>query len=275
MPDSPTLPLRPQGEIPLLGFGTYPMKGDECRRAVETALDCGYRHLDTADAYGNHDAVGAALQSAAVPREQIFLTTKVMRDKLRYEQVIEVAERSLRELQTDYLDLFLVHWPNNEIPMEETFRAMARLIEEGKIRACGVSNFTVSRLDRALALDLGPISVNQVEYHPFLNQKDLHRFCTERGVALTAYSPLAQGKIAGDPTLEEIAQKYGKSPAQVTLRWLLQRGIVAIPKASSRPHIEANLNILDFELSSEDFRRIDNRERWERLITWDVADFDD
>lgn len=271
----PTRPLKPQGEIPLMGFGTYPMKGDECRQAVETALECGYRHLDTADAYGNHDAVAEAVAASGVPREELFLTSKIMRDRLRHDEFLRAGDRILKELRTDYLDLLLIHWPNNEIPMEETLRAMARLLDEGKIRAAGVSNFTVKRLGRALALDLAPISVNQVEYHPFLNQKGLHRFCEENGVVVTAYSPLAQGKVAEDPTLQRIAERLGRTASQVTLRWLFQRGIVAIPKASSRKHAESNLGVLDFELSLDDFNAIDNLGRWERLITWDVADFDE
>jgi diketogulonate reductase-like aldo/keto reductase len=274
MTDIPNVSLNPQGEMPMLGFGTYPMKGEESRRAVEIALECGYRHLDTALAYDNHIPVGEGMKASGVPREAIFLTTKVMRDRLHYPDVLRACEQSLKELQTDYLDQFLVHWPNNDIPMEETFRAMAELIERGLIRTCGVSNFTASRLKKAIALGLAPISVNQVEYHPFLNQKDLHRFCVEMGVVVTAYSPLAQGKIAGDELLESIGRKYGKSAAQITLRWLLQRGIVSIPKSASRERIEGNLEIFDFELSPDDFTAIDDRDIWKRLINWDVADFD-
>src|SRR5262249_14926988 len=154
------------------------------------------------------------------------------------------------------------------------FRAMARLIEDGRIRACGVSNFTASRLDRALKLGIAPIAVNQVEYHPFLNQKDLDRFCKDKGVVPTAYSPLAKGKVPDDPLLNSIAGKYGKTPAQITLRWLFEREIVAIPKSSSRERIETNFRILDFELDPDDFEAIDNTGRWERLINWDVAEFD-
>jgi diketogulonate reductase-like aldo/keto reductase len=270
----PTLPLKPQGEIPILGFGTYPMKGEECQKAVETALEEGYRHLDTADNYGNQEAVGAAIQNSGVGRGELFVTTKVPRERLRHDDVIRTCENSLRELRTDYLDLFLVHWPNNDIPMEETFRAMARLIEGGQIRAFGVSNFTASRLEKALALEIAPISMNQVEYHPLLNQKDLHRFCEENGVALTAYSPLAQGKIADEPAVQEVARRVGKTPGQVTLRWLLQRGIIAIPKASSRGHIRENLEVFDFELSPEDFQAMDNINKWVRLINWEVAEFE-
>jgi diketogulonate reductase-like aldo/keto reductase len=270
----PALPLAPQGSIPLLGFGTFPMKGDECRQAVRTALECGYRHIDAADAYGNHEAVGAGIRDSGIPREEIFLVTKVMRDRLRYDDFIEAGERSLRELKTDYLDLLLIHWPNNDVPLEETLRALSHLRLKGKINAAGVSNFTAKRLERALALDILPIGVNQVEYHPFLNQKALHQFCKENDVILTAYSPLAQGKVSEDSALQQIGSKYGKSAAQVAIRWLIQKGIVAIPKASSREHIRSNLDSIHFELTLEDFDAVDGMDRGLRLINWDVADFD-
>jgi diketogulonate reductase-like aldo/keto reductase len=270
----PTLPLKLQGEIPIMGFGTYPMKGDECQRAVEAALELGYRHLDTADNYGNQEPVGAAIKASGIARGELFVTTKVPRERLRFDDVIRTCENSLRELRTDYLDLYLVHWPNNDIPMEETFRAMARLLDDGRIRAFGVSNFTASRLERALALEIAPIAMNQVEYHPLLNQTDLHQFCEANGVAITAYSPLAQGKIADEPAVREVARRVGRAPGQVTLRWLYQRGIVAIPKASSREHIRENLEVLDFELPPEEFRAMDTIDRWVRLINWDVAEFD-
>lgn len=269
----PTLPLTPQGRIPLMGFGTWPLKAEACREAVETALACGYRHLDTADMYANQEDVGAAIQASEIPREQIFLTTKVWRDQLHADGVLQTCDRALRQLRTDYLDLLLIHWPNNEIPLAETLRAMATLMDDGRIRACGVSNFTARRLEQALALDIVPISNNQVEYHPLLNQKVLHRFCQENGVVLTAYSPLAQGEVEKDALLQSIAGKYHKTPSQVALRWLLQRQIVAVPKASSRAHIESNFAILDFELSPEDFHAIDDRDIWVRQTNWDVGEF--
>ena len=258
----------------MLGFGTWRLAGEQCRSAIETALNVGYRHIDTADGYGNQQPVGAAVRSAGVPREELFITSKVGRDDIRWQGVIDICQKALRELEVDYLDLFLVHWPNTNIPMDETFGGMRKLLDDGLIRACGVSNFTASRLERALALKIAPISVNQVEYHPLLNQKDLHECCKRHGVVLTAYSPLAQGKIGQNEIIRSVAQKYGRTAEQVTLRWLLQREIVAIPKASSRAHIESNFNVFDFTLSPEDFNRIDNINAWERLITWDVAEFD-
>jgi diketogulonate reductase-like aldo/keto reductase len=152
---------------------------------------------------------------------------------------------------------------------------MREIVDLGLIRNFGVSNFTRSRLERAIALDLGPISVNQVEYHPYLNQKALDEFCKANGIVLTAYTPLAKGKVADDPLIRDIAEKYGKTPGQVTLRWLYQRGIVSVPKASSPEHQRGNLAIFDWELSPEDFAQIDNTGKWERIITWNVAEFED
>ncbi len=275
MSSVPQLPLKPEGTIPQLGFGTWQIQGDACQNAVRTALEVGYRHIDTADAYGNHEDVGEALTTSGVPRDRIFLTTKVFRDNLRHDSLIGVCERSLKELQTDYLDLFLVHWPNNDVPMEETFSAMGELIANGKIRHCGVSNFTAKRLEKALKLDLAPISNNQVEYHPLLNQKRLFKICQKKGVTVTAYSPLAQGKVGENATVQAVAGRVGKSPAQVALRWLLQRGLIAIPKASSRAHIESNWEVLDFALPPGEYEAMDTINEWQRLIAWDVAEFDD
>lgn len=262
------IPLH-NGSIPLIGFGTWRLRGDECRQAVETALECGYRHIDTAAAYDNQPAVGAALRAGIVPRSDLFLTTKVGPDRLRHDDVLAAAEDALRELATDYLDLFLIHWPNADVPMAETFAAMARLIDEGAIRNCGVSNFTAGRLAEAAALGVAPISVNQVEYHPHLNQKGLHRACREMGVALTSYSPFAKGRIPLDGRLAEVGARYGRSPHQVALRWLFQRGIPAIPKATGIEHIRENLGVSDWALSEDDFTVIDNLGHWDRLLPWE------
>lgn len=274
MANVPTLPLNPQGAIPLLGFGTWELTGDDCPRGVEMALHCGYRHIDTADAYGNHVQVGEGIRASGVPREQFFLTTKVWRENLKYNDVLNSCQRFLEEIGVEYIDLLLAHWPNNDIRFDEQFRAFKKLIDDGLIRACGVSNFTASRLQRALDLDIVPISDNQVEYHPLLNQKELHQFCKKNNVVLTAYSPLARGKVAENPTMQEVAKKYGKSPAQIAIRWLLQKEIVTIPKATSREHIESNFDVFSFELSPEDFNTIDNIKDTQRLVSWEVGEFD-
>ncbi len=274
MANVPTLPLNPQGSIPLLGFGTWELTGDDCPRGVEMALQCGYRHIDTADAYGNHVQVGEGIRASGVPRDQFFLTTKVWRDNLKYEDVLTSCSRFLKELGVEYIDLLLAHWPNNDIPFEDQFRGFKKLIDDGLIRACGVSNFTASRLQRALDLDIVPISNNQVEYHSLLNQKELHSFCKGKNITLTAYSPLARGKVAENPTMQEVAKKYGKSPAQIAIRWLLQKEIITIPKATSREHIESNFNVFDFQLSPEDFNTVDNIKEQNRLVSWEVGEFD-
>jgi diketogulonate reductase-like aldo/keto reductase len=236
---------------------------------VEAALECGYRHIDTAAAYENHAAVGEALGAGIVPRSDVFLTTKVGPERLRHDDLLAAAEEALRELATDYVDLFLIHWPNADVPMEATFAAMERLLDDGTIRNCGVSNFTARRLAQAVALGVAPISVNQVEYHPHLNQRRLHEACHGLGVALTSYSPFAKGRIPLDGRLTEIGARYGRSAHQVALRWLVQRGIPAIPKAASAEHIRENLGVTEWALSEEDFAVVDNLGHWDRLLPWE------
>jgi 2,5-diketo-D-gluconate reductase B len=179
--------------IPVLGFGTWPLKGQQCFESVRTALALGYRHIDTADGYANHREVGQAIRDSGVTREEIFLTTKVRRNDLRRDDVIAACERFLAELQTDYLDLALIHWPNNDIPMAETFAGFQELKDRGAVRNVGVSNFTIARLERAGAITDG-IIVDQVEYHPSLNQQSLLDYCQSRDIAVTAYSPVAKGQ---------------------------------------------------------------------------------
>lgn len=260
----PTTPLT-NGAIPMIGFGTWPMKGEECQQAVANALSVGYRHLDTAAGYRNHDAVAAAIRDSGLARADLFITTKIGHENLRYDAILAGCAMALKELQTDYIDLYLIHWPSPEIPLAESLPAFRQLLDEGRIRNFGVSNFTQERLQEALALDILPISANQVEYHPYLNDKELHAFCTQNNVVLTAYSPLALGKVRDDALLQAIGESHGKSPSQVTLRWLFQRGIVSIPKASSLPHVQSNLAIFDFALTPEEFDQVDSIARWERL----------
>lgn len=275
MQSETTLPLLPAGNIPLQGFGTYQLEGDACKKAVLQALEVGYRHIDTAHMYGNHEQVQQALSECGIPRDELFITSKVRRDELQTDQVIAAGRLAVKQLGLDSLDLFLVHWPNKDVPLQETLLGMRRLIDEGTIRACGVSNFTARRLAQALDLDIVPIANNQVEFHPFLNQKALHKFCVDQGLTLTAYSPLGRGKVNQDQLLIDLGQKYQRTPSQITLRWLFQKGIVAIPKASSREHQSANFHIADFELTPQDFAAIDDREVWEREVKWEVAEFED
>lgn len=243
--------------IPALGFGTYPMKGEQCRRAVETALDLGYRHVDSAQMYENEDAVGRAIADSDVPREDVFVVTKLRQGNLAREDVLRTTRESLDRLGLDSVDLLLIHAPSSSVPVAETMGAMNDLQSEGAVDHVGVSNFSVAQLEAAMDASSTPVVTNQVEYHPYRDRSELLSFCVEHDVALTAYSPLDEGRIADDETLAEIGDRHGKSAAQVALRWLLQQpNVIAIPKASSREHIEANADVFDFELSDEEMERV-------------------
>jgi 2,5-diketo-D-gluconate reductase B len=252
-------------EIPALGLGTWQLTGATCTEAVEHAIDLGYRHIDTAQAYENEDRVGAGLRNAGVDRDDIYLTTKVWVEHLEPAAVRRSTEESLRRLDTDYVDLLLIHWPSNDVSLELTLDAMMVLREEGKTREIGVSNFTPSLVRRAL--DRVPIACNQVEYHPFLDQDALLDLAEARDLLLTAYSPLARGRVTENETIQEIAEAHDKTPAQVTLRWLLQQDqVAAIPKAASAEHREANFDVFDFELSGDEMDRIFDLTGDERLV---------
>ncbi|GAB3674809.1 aldo/keto reductase [Halopiger thermotolerans] len=244
-------------EIPKLGFGTARMTGDECRRAVETALEVGYRHVDTAQMYDNERAVGAAIANSAVDREDVFVVTKVHPDNAAFDDVLESTRASLERLGLSTVDLLLLHAPSDRAPLEDTIDAMNELQDEGAVDHVGVSNFSADRLEDAIALSRTPIVANQVKYHPYHHRDDLLEYCVENDVCLTAYSPLAEGAVPGDDRLAEIGAEYGKSAAQVALRWLLQQpSVAAIPKAASREHIEANADVFDFELSDEEMAAV-------------------
>lgn len=251
-------------EVPALGFGTWPLKGLTCQEAVADALRVGYRHIDTARMYGNEDAVGQGIQEAGVSRESIFLTTKLWHTELTARKVAEAAADSLRHLRTEYVDLLLIHWPNASVPLSETLAAMRQLQEAGKVKQIGVSNFPPDLLQEAL--QHAPIFCNQVEYHPFLSQEALRKVCRENDVLLTAYSPIAQGTVKQSPLLAEIGARYGKSPVQVTLRWLIQQSVAAIPKAASPERRRMNLDILDFQLTDAEMAQIFGLAQGKRLI---------
>ncbi|ADB60874.1 aldo/keto reductase [Haloterrigena turkmenica DSM 5511] len=244
-------------EIPVLGFGTARMTGDECRRAVETALEVGYRHVDTAQMYDNERAVGEALAASDVDREDVFVVTKVHPDNAARDDVLESTRESLERLGLEAVDLLLLHAPSDRAPLEETLTAMNDLQDEGAVDHVGVSNFSVEQLESARELSETPIVANQVKYHPYHHQDDLLEYCVEHDVCLTAYSPLAEGTVPGDDRLAEIGDPSGKSASQVALRWLVQQpSVAAIPKASSREHIEANADIFDFELSDDELAAV-------------------
>lgn len=252
-------------EVPALGYGTWELEGEDCLRGVAAALELGYRHIDTAQVYGNEELVGEAIAGSGVDRGDIFLTTKVWNSRLEPDRVRASTEDSLRKLRTDYVDLLLVHWPVRMDILPATLEAMDALRAEGKVRHVGVSNFTPAQL--AEAASLTRVFCNQVEYHPYLAQDALVNACREHDVMLTAYSPLARGEVAGDPVLREIGEAHGKSPVQVTLRWLVQQDRVAtVPKATSRRHIEANLDIFDFTLSEQECARVAALDRGKRMV---------
>lgn len=251
--------------IPALGFGTFRLDGDTCRRQVVNALEVGYRHIDTARVYDNEEEVGRGIRESGVDREEIFLTSKVWMDELEPVKVRRAIEKSLRLLATDFLDLYLIHWPSDRFPLDATLEALQQVRSEGKIRHLGVSNFPPRYFQRAV--DLAPIFTNQVEYHPLLGQSRLLELAREHNVLLTAYSPLAQGAIFKEPVLEEIGAKHGKNAAQVSLRWLLQQDrVAAIPRSSREENLRANLDIFDFELDAEDLEKIDRLPKNQRKI---------
>lgn len=256
--------------IPALGMGTWQLKGAECRDAVSAALELGYRHLDTAQAYENEADVGAALAESGVPRDEVFVTTKVWYEHARRDDLLRSVDDSLRRLKLDHVDLLLLHWPNAEVPLEETMDALNRTLGRRLTRFIGVSNFPSAMLRNAL--ELAPLVCDQVEYHPYLRQDEVATVCRARGMAMVAYSPIAQGRVFDDATLRAIGAPRGKSGGQVALRWLLQQsGVVAIPRSSKRAHLAANIDIFDFELDAAEMRTIGHLGEGRRLIDPDWA----
>jgi 2,5-diketo-D-gluconate reductase B len=240
--------------VPKLGFGTWEILGRDCEEAVADALQIGYRHIDTAQAYDNEAEVGKALAASGVPRRELWLTTKLWREE--YRRVRDSAQESLERLQVGCIDLLLLHWPNDEVPLEETLGALAQIRDEGLIKHFGVSNFPAYMLREALKV--APIFADQVEFHPFLGQDELTELALEKDFMVTAYSPLARGKVPGDETLRAIGERHGKTAGQVALRWLLDKPNVAtIPKASSHERRLENFEVFDFELSDDDRAQID------------------
>ena len=244
-------------DVPALGLGTWRLAGEDCRRAVETALALGYRHVDTAQAYGNEREVGDAVAASDVDREALFLTTKLVNGNRAYDDVLRSTEESLAKLGTSYLDCLLIHNPFQREPVEETLRAMDELVDAGKVRHIGVSNFGVDRLHAAREAADHELLTDQVQFNPYWDQSALLDYCEIHDLVLTAYSPLGHGGVLEDPVLAEVGERYGRSPAQVAIRWCLQHPNVAvIPKATSREHIAANREVFDFELSDAEVERI-------------------
>ena len=254
--------------LPKLGLGTYRLQGEACRAAVESALDLGYRHIDTAEMYGNEEAVGAALAASAIPRAEIHVTTKCWHDNLAPDALRRAFDASLKKLRLDAVDLYLIHWPSRGMNLAATLEAMLKLKDEGRVRAIGVANFTVALLRQAVETIGAPIACNQVEYHVLLGQTKLLGAMRARNIPLVAYCPLAQGRLAQHPALDAIAKKHGAEPAQVALKWLLdQDGVCAIPKASRRQSQQANLGALKLTLDDADRAAIAALPKTERYVS--------
>lgn len=252
-------------KMPWFGLGVFKVKeGTEVINSVKAAIKNGYKSIDTAAVYQNEEGVGKAIKESGVPREELFITSKVWNSDQGYDSTLQAFETSLKKLGLDYLDLYLIHWPGKN-KFKETWKALEKLYKDGRVRAIGVSNFKIHHLEELLKdCEIKPM-VNQVEYHPHLTQKDLLAFCQKEGIQLEAWSPLKQGQLLNDPVINEIAAKYGKSAAQVILRWDLQTEVVTIPKSTKEQRIIENANIFDFELTTEDMQKIDALNKDERV----------
>ncbi|HYZ31547.1 MAG TPA: aldo/keto reductase [Crenalkalicoccus sp.] len=260
--DPPLLPM------PRLGLGTWPMKGAECQAAVESALALGYRHIDTAEMYGNEAEVGAGLRAAGLPRDQVFVTSKAWWDRPDGASIRRACEASLDRLGLDHLDLYMIHWPSPQLRLEDALRGLARLREDGLARHVGVANFPAGLMRRALEAGLAPLACLQVEHHLFLDQTRLRELVVPRGLALTSYSPVAKGAIAEDATVVRIAAKHGATPAQVALAWLLAMpGVAAIPKSASPERQRENLEALRLRLDAADLEALAALPKDRRLVS--------
>nr|WP_205738917.1 aldo/keto reductase [Halonotius pteroides] len=258
--------------MPMVGLGTWKNSDPEaCADSVATALNTGYRHIDTAQAYDNEAAVGNGLEQATVDREEIFLATKIWIDNLSYDDVLETAEASLDRLGVDSVDLLYVHWPSRTYDAEDTLAAFNELYEQGKIDRIGVSNFEPEQLAEAIELSDAPIFANQIEIHPLLQQQELREVCADHDVELVAYSPLARGEVFDTPEIESIADDHGVSPAQISLAWLRHHGITAIPKATSGEHIRDNWASLSVSLSDAEVETIDGIDTTDRRVDPDFG----
>ncbi|MFL6815177.1 MAG: aldo/keto reductase [Bradyrhizobium sp.] len=243
-------------EIPAIGLGTWELRGPTCARLVEQALKLGYRHIDTAQVYENEREVGQGLRSSRVPRDEVFVTTKVWTTHFAPNDLERSTKESLTKLRLSEIDLLLLHWPNPQVPLTETLGALAHAKKLGIVRHIGVSNFTVALLEEAAAACPEPLVCNQVEYHPYLDQTRVKDACARKGMALVAYSPVAKGRIKSDQSLARIGKSYGTTAAQVCLRWLVQQNVSAIPRTSRVERLSENIDVFDFALSDGEMQQI-------------------
>ncbi|SDX44243.1 aldo/keto reductase [Hymenobacter psychrophilus] len=260
-----TWPLANGVEIPYLGLGVWQAEdGAEVQQAVKWALEAGYRHIDTASIYKNEEGVGQAIRESGVPREDVFITSKVWNTDQGYDATLRAFDASLDRLGLETLDLYLIHWPVAG-KSQDTWRALEKLYADGRVRAIGVSNFLQHHLEELLTTATVKPMVNQLEFHPWLVQPELQAYCRQHGIQYQAWSPLMQGKIFEQDIVNDLAKKYGKSPAQILVRWDLQRGVVTIPKSVKQAHIVSNAAVFDFELTEAELTYIDGLDRHERL----------
>ncbi|MCM3005565.1 aldo/keto reductase [Priestia koreensis] len=259
--------------MPWFGLGVYKVEeGQTAVDSVRLAIQHGYRSIDTASFYKNEESVGKGIRESGIPREELFITTKVWNTEQGYDETLAAFDQSLTKLGLDYIDLYLIHWPVKET-FKETWRALEKLYKDEKVRAIGVSNFNINHLERLLEDATVKPMVNQVEYHPLLSQEELHQYCKENGIQLEAWSPLMRGQLLENPVLLDIANKYSKSTAQIVLRWDLQNGVVTIPKSTKEQRIVENASIFDFQLTDDEMKRISNLNENKRSGT-DPATFD-
>ncbi len=245
-------------EMPMLGLGTWRLKGKECERVIKTAVELGYTHIDTAWMYENQRAVGKALRDIGIDRDKLFITTKIWHTHLKHDDVLSQFDVCIRDLQMDYVDLLLIHWPSDSVPFEETFAAFQEIYDSGKVKSIGISNFSIAQVDRACEISDLPICTNQVEYHVRSQKEELRVHCETRNIPITAHRPLAVGNLSDDRELTEIGDRHGKTAAQVALRWLIQKDIITIPKSGSEPHLRENLDIFEWQLTDKEMQALEN-----------------
>jgi len=270
MASIPTHTLPSGDDLPLVGFGTWDLTDADVHDALPVALDHGYTHIDTAEGYQNEGAIGTVLDD--YDRDDLFLTSKVLPSNLNYESLLKALDRSLDRLGVEALDLYLIHWPNPAISLRDTFQALERAHEKGLVRNVGVSNFTVYHLQFAQKIADVPIAANQIEFHPRYVRQDLLDYCQAHDIVVEAAAPLARAEILDDPVLTEIADEHDVSPAQVALRWAVQKDVVVLPKSRSPDHIGANLDLFDWSLDAEEVNRLDNCDRGENVYMIDLDD---
>ncbi|MFD6277055.1 aldo/keto reductase [Streptomyces sp. NPDC060209] len=265
MPAVPAITLNNGVEIPQLGFGVFQIPPEDTRETTLAALEAGYRHIDTAQMYGNEKEVGQAVLDSGLDRADVFVTSKLDNDAHAYDDALQAFERTMEKVRLDYLDLFLIHWPlPDKGDFVETWKALEEIYRSGRVKSIGVSNFQPHHLRRLMDNSVVVPAVNQIEVHPYLTQDAVRSFGAEHGIATEAWSPIAQGKVLDDPALTRIAERVGKSTAQVTLRWHLQRGDIVFPKSVTRRRIKENFDLFDFELTEGDIGEINALNRDER-----------